>query len=163
MNAQLTFNFVVGHYNGTMSMKAVSGKKVLIDKKTFEDGEFSFSTEISWPDPVIFILENKEPNDTLVDESGNVLMDKFIKLESMIVDRMPVHIIALLDCVSLTTDTQVLKTNYWGFNGIATVEFDKNNTMLWHLNNAIKATGQDNLKKQVVTDHSDNAGLGTIY
>jgi hypothetical protein len=163
MNAQLTFNFAIGHYNGTMSLKAVSGKKVLIDKKTFEDKEFSFSTEIAWPDPVVFIIENKGPNDTLVDELGNVSMDKFIKLESMIVDRMPVHIIALLDCVSLTTDTQVLKTNYWGFNGVATVLFDRNDTLSWHLNNAIKVTGHNKIKKQVVTDHSDNAGLGTIY
>jgi hypothetical protein len=112
---------------------------------------------------VVFILEGKGPNDTLVDESGNVSMDKFIKLESMIVDRMPVHIIALLDCVSLDTSTQVLKTNYWGFNGVATVLFDRNDTMSWHLNNAIKVTGHDKIKKQVVTDHHDNAGLGTIY
>lgn len=163
MNAQLTFNLVIGHYNGTMSLKAVSGKKVLIDKKTFRDEKFSFSAEISWPDPVVFILEGKEPNDTLVDKSGNVSMDKFIKLESMIVDRMPVHIIALLDCVELATDTQVLKTNYWGFNGVASILFDKNDTLAWHLNNAIKVTGHNKIEKQVVTAHSDNAGLGTIY
>lgn len=163
MNAQLTFDFSIGHYNSTMSLKILSKNKVLLDKKTFENEKFVFSTEISWPDPVFFILDGKGPNDTLVDESGNIVKDKFIKLESIVVDRMAVHIIPLLDCVELDTGTQILKTNYWGFNGTAKINFDKDNTLLWHLNNAIKVSLMDKNKKTALTDHYDNAGLGSIY
>lgn len=144
-------------------MKIESGGKLLLDQKVFESAKFSTSVEIQWPQPVYFTLGNKDTNDTLVDQLGNILQDKFIKLESLTVDRLPVHIVALLDCVEIDTGTQNIKTNYWGFNGVAKIEFDRNDTFAWHINNAIKVTASDKLKKTVITQHQDDAGLGTIY
>ena len=163
MNARLTFKFSIGHYNGTMSMKIMSGGKQLLSIDQFEKNTFEFTTDINWPDAVEFIVSNKGPLDTEVGASGEILQDKFIKLESLIVDRMSVHILALLDCVELETKDQILKTNYWGFNGCARLKFDRDDTLSWHLNNAIKVTAQDNSQHSVMTQHYDDAGLGTIY
>ena len=163
MNARLIFDFTIGHYNGTMSMRAVSGDRVLFDKKNFDTDKFSFETEISWPDPVHFFLSNKNPNDTLVDESGTIVQDKFIKLESITVDRLPVHIVALLECVEIDTGVDIIKTNYWGFNGVSRILFDRDDTLSWHLNNMTKVSDQDPVRKSVVTQHKGDAGMGPIY
>jgi hypothetical protein len=138
----------------------VNNKEVLY-KDSFDDSEFEFSTTIPWPGVVTIKVDGKGPLDTEVDASGNILRDKYIKLDSLLVDRMPMHILSLIR-TELETSNGIVNSNYWGFNGNIVFNFDQPNTLLWHLHEIEKVTN-NNEKFHVMTEHYDDAGMGPIF
>ena len=76
------FNFEIGHYNGTMSLDIVANGRNILHKESFESDRYSFTTEIEWPCLLELKVGGKNQNqDTLIDESGQVIKDKYIKLK----------------------------------------------------------------------------------
>ena len=142
MLAQVTFKFEIGHYNGSMSLKAVVKNQCLFDLAEFDSDNFEFTTCQEWPFKIDFIVGNKQPLDTLLDDQGKICADKFIKLSGLIVDRVPIHELLLRDLCTLTTDSNQLKQNYWGFNGIASICFEHSDTLSWHLHQLVSLSGQ---------------------
>ena len=161
MNAHLIFDFTIGHCNGSMSMIILANGEEILNQDKFEQDKFCFEITIPWPSDILIKLYNKGPNDTEVDPNGNILRDKFIKLEALTVDRMPLHILSLLNLSTIDTGTEQIKTNYWGFNGTVKLNFDAPDTMSWHLDALEQITDQDSTK-YVVLQNPGDAGLGIM-
>ncbi len=138
----------------------VNGQEVLY-KDSFDENTFDFSTDVPWPSIVTIKVDGKGPVDTEIDSNGKILKDKYIKLDSLLVDRMPVHILSLVK-IPLVTGNRVVNSNYWGFNGTVTFDFDQPNSMLWHLNEIEKVTNKEE-QYHVVTEPYDDAGMGPIF
>jgi hypothetical protein len=133
MNAQLAFDFEIGHYNGTMGMSIWNDQQELFSVDHFVDKKFSYVTSIALPGRIHIKTNNKGQWDTDVNNQGQIVQDKYIKIVNVTVDRMPVHILTLLNMIKFDTGTQILTTNYLGFNGCATIDFCAENSLLWHL------------------------------
>jgi hypothetical protein len=159
MNTRLIFKFSQEQCNGAMNLHIKQGDQVLWTKNT-TDPRFECTLNVEWPVQLELVLSGKGANDTVLAEDGTIKQDKYIKLESMIVDRMPVHILSLLELLELDTGKEKIKTNYWGFNGVVTLNFTEPDSTIWHIKSLTHVNKQ---KTTVITEHHDNAGQGTIY
>lgn len=134
MISQVTFKFFIGRYNGSMGMDIVYNDSLILSKDSFDTDTFTFSKNLDLPGEVVINIYNKGPVDTLVDNSGNIIADKYIKLEELIVDRLPIHILSLIHLPEVTApDGQLIRTNYWGFNGPVRIKLEHTDSFLWHL------------------------------
>jgi hypothetical protein len=138
MPTQITFKFIIGRYNGTMGMAIFSNGREVLHQEYFDDNSFEFTTEFSWPGTVVIKLFNKQFKDTEIDSQGNILNDKYIKLDSLMIDKIVVDDEILRDFVNLDTENQSLKELYWGFNGSVTLTFEEEDFFLWFLNQKSK-------------------------
>lgn len=161
MNTRLTFRFSQGRYNGSLGMRIKEHSRIIWEKSSDED-TFECHVEIKWPTVIEIDIFGKGPNDTLVTSDGKIEQDKYIKLESIMVDYIPLHILSLLNIAELDTGKDKIKTNYWGFNGTVKIVFDEQNSFIWHLKQ-LRQIKQHNDRTNAITEHQDNAGQGTIY
>lgn len=89
-------------------------------------GSAVLTLNITLPTVFDFVVSNKGPLDTLVDSNGNIIQDCYIKLISLSLDGFVVTQDMLRNKISLVTDNgQVLLSNYFGFNGVATLNLSK--------------------------------------
>jgi hypothetical protein len=145
-----------------MGMNIKQNETILWTKNTDCD-QFDCDLIVSWPPNIELELFGKNCHDTLMLSDGTIQADKYIKLEAMIIDKMPVHILSLLQILELDTGTEKIKSNYWGFNGKVKLAFDAPDSFSWHLRTLQHATDSSNKKVSAFTDHQDDAGQGTIY
>ena len=112
-----------------MYMRIVNDGRQLLYRTNFDSDEFEFSATIRWPGKVTIFVSHKDMmHDTQVDESGKIIADKYIELKELIVDRVP----ASLGKITLQTETEKIKTCYWGFNGRVDLDFTDENSFVWH-------------------------------
>lgn len=133
MYSQVTFKFSIGTYNGSMGMDIFYNDSLLLSKKSFESDTFTFTSTLDLPGTVSMHVYGKNPLDTLVDDGGNVIADKYIKLEELLIDRVPLHILSLINLPELECQGQLLRTNYWGFNGTVRIKMEHEDSFFWHL------------------------------
>jgi hypothetical protein len=133
MLTEITFKFTIGKYNGSMGMAIFSDGRQIFRQDYFDNNEFVFTTEISWPGTVTIEVFNKQIRDTEIDSQGNITNDKYIKLNELIIDKILVDEEILKDFVILDTGTKILKERYWGFNGKVTLTFTESEFFLWFL------------------------------
>jgi hypothetical protein len=134
---RVEFNFEFGIYNGSMSVSIKQG-----DHKLFESIDNIQKNLVAIIDLVshgtlTIQLDGKNNNsDTEVDSQGNIVADKYVRLQNLIVGRVPVSHANLYNLCRYTTitGTQVNDT-YWGWNGEVCVNFDQTNPVLWHAYN----------------------------
>lgn len=140
MYSQVKFKFSIGKYNGTMGMHIAYNGKELLSKDSFDSETFVFTHQLEFPGTVTIDLYNKGSADTLVDAQGNIVADKYVKLEELSIDRVPLHILSLIDLPVLSHSGTTTKTNYWGFNGQVTIKLLHTDSFLWHLDEIRKKT-----------------------
>lgn len=123
MQAKIKINFVVGDLDGhTMGLTVLANKQIIFKQDTNLDKIFTVEFNIDIPGKVEFIVNGKGPLDTKVDIEGNILQDKFLKIESMSIDRMPVPKWTLESkLVEFAHNNQINYTNYFGYNGQGTI------------------------------------------
>ena len=94
------------------------------------DNLVKFDCEL--PARIQFQVSGKGEYDTLVDEHGNIAQDKFVKIERVSIDRMPVpkYIIEsrLIMFQPYNIKHAPARTNYLAWNGLATIELNHNNS-----------------------------------
>lgn len=133
--SEIELEFNIGEIDGkSMCME--------IDNNVYSNlyNGFKYSTSLTFPNVINITLSGKGKNDTIIDDNGNIIDDKFIQLTKLIVDGIPVDEIYLKTHIILhTDDNMIVKSNYWGFNGKVTIEFNEPNAFLWliHTQNAI--------------------------
>jgi hypothetical protein len=98
-------------------------------------GIFQYETAITFPEQLTMLLSGKGPNDTVVDDQGNILADKYVKLTGLQVDGLDcpqeyLEMFIVLD----TDDGQKVASNYFGFNGLVTLDFLEENSFFWSTN-----------------------------
>jgi hypothetical protein len=86
---------------------------------------------VDFPGELCIILEGKNNNiDTIVDDSGKIIQDKFVQLTQVDVDRitLPDHFLQQWPVVNDT-----FNTSYFGFNGKVRLQFNEPNSFYWLL------------------------------
>lgn len=80
--------------------------------------------KIKFPSICKFETFGKDPNDTVLDNDGKIIQDKFIILKDIQVDGFSVdknYLTRFLDFY--TPNHGMIKTNFWSFNGICLINF----------------------------------------
>ncbi len=129
----IKFRFKIGRYlNTTMSLKVQVNKEILLDVDQFLQDwhELEFSTTL--PLTVEFETMGKMPGDTIVDNDGNILQDKFISIEQMSVDGIWIKQ-WILESKLFENTTSDIKTNYLGQNGITRFQIPYSDIMQFWL------------------------------
>jgi len=87
------------------------------------------------PGKVQFIVSGKLPGQTEVDLQGNILSDKFIRVDRLVVNHIPLKSWALENRILdfETNNENHRLTNYFGENGTAHIVFKKD-LLLFFLN-----------------------------
>ena len=80
--------------------------------------------EVKFPSICKFETFGKDPKDTIIDENGKIIQDKFIILKDIQIDGFSVdknYLSMFIDFHSL--DHGKITTNFWSFNGICLINF----------------------------------------
>ena len=132
MLTHITFKFTIGQYFGSMGMVILVNNKEILHQDFFDSDVFEISTEMSWPGDIVIKVYSKGPKDTEV-RDGKITADKYIRLDELIVDKVPVDQDILRELVTLDTSEKLLKELYWGFNGTVTLNFEEADSFIWFL------------------------------
>lgn len=131
MNTNINMELEFGVYHGSMIVDIYENDRFLLRV----DNSTTVNTSIKLPCDLNFVLSNKNQKlDTLVDETGNVIADKYVVLKKLSAGFVPVADNVLFKtCRLITTDNQEIYNTFWGFNGTATIEFHEDDILRWHL------------------------------
>ena len=114
--------------NRHMHLSVIHGDCSYLIEPRFNDdiGYASLSLDIQLPTAIYFSVSNKGLDDTIVDSDGNILKDCYIKLESLSLDTFVINRDVLGRRLVLNADNgQTVKSNYFGFNGVAVLDLNK--------------------------------------
>ena len=132
-----TINFKFEEVNGSFMSCIVNGEDVIIDN----DGNASITIPLSLPDTVKLEFSGKGSNDTIIDEDGNLLSDKCVKILGIKLDYFDLNDIYLYQHIHLIDETgRSHEGSYIGFNGTMILEFNESNIFKQYIvcNNKIK-------------------------
>jgi hypothetical protein len=121
--------------NGSMSIQISDHTGLRYFNDSFEPGAIAISCCIEWPTCVTIELGNKNPADTVFDSVGNVVANKAIEIDSMLINRFPVQhelMESQFNCTHQGSDA-VTHENFWGFNGQVRIVFDQPSPMHYML------------------------------
>ena len=124
---EIFFEFLIGHCNGSMSLKIFVDNSEIFYKEKIKDKILTVQTKVVLPCKISFETNNKNPiTDTVLDKNGIVIQDKFIELTKCTLGKWPVNL------------DKILHGNcYWGLPGLIEINIDESNFLLWHLKNSI--------------------------
>jgi hypothetical protein len=148
LNMHIEIWFTPLYYNGNLHLEAqVNNTTVAVwncSQERCEQQILSFDVEKT-PLLLKLIFSNKNQDiDTLIDSAGQILKDKAIRIDQIIIDKIKIyHELFLIPFV--TESGQVIeKSLYFGFNGVYTVDI-KPNLFQW-LNHMKILLGQQSTK-----------------
>ena len=118
------------NYNKTMIVEISDNQGVIQTLSDVTDQHVVVNHRISLPSNLNFVISNKNYNtDTLVSPDGKILADKYVKLNNIYLGRMLINPEKLYKICCYDNDQNVKTVNdtYWGFNGVATINFSDSN------------------------------------
>jgi hypothetical protein len=108
-------DLTIGRFAGqAMSLLVRANTCVIYDDVSPNQTTVRLEFECDLPAQIEFNVAGKQPFDTRLDESGNIVEDKFIRVDRIIIDRMPVEPWMI---ESKLIDFGGQKTNYFHSNG----------------------------------------------
>lgn len=114
-------NLAVGKFQGSsMSLKVTANNLEIYNNPDPKEDHIKLDFNCNLPVQIKFIVDNKQNFDTQVDEQGNIVEDKYIQVQQLIIDRMPVDPWILESRLFHFSTGQT--TNYFGTNGVATLD-----------------------------------------
>lgn len=133
MPAKIKINFSTGELNGcTMNLVVMAGKQTVFKHSDNLSKKFTVEFDTNIPEEIKFIVNGKGPFDTKVDEQGNILQDKFLKIDSIQIDRMLVPTWILENkLIRFVYNDQVTYTNYFGYNGQGIIQIPKSTFLMF--------------------------------
>ena len=139
-NCILTLKFKFGKTNNDyMKMLATHNN---IEYKILPDiGDCStFQFNLTLPDKLILTISNKSENDTIIDDNGTILEDRYIQLQEASIDGFDLNYNFLHKKIKLVTfENNEIISSYFGFNGSVELIFDQPNVFqqIYSLNREI--------------------------
>lgn len=137
MKTNLTFNLKVGFFQGrSMTLQILSNQQELWPSTGFERPVEQITLQVDLPARIEFVLSNRNRSDTEIDKDGNILQDKFIHLESLVVFD------TLIESYKISQDVMVYRDNdqeiinpsfFWNKNGKAILDIDQSDPLCWLL------------------------------
>lgn len=125
-----------GDYRGSrMGLTVLVNSQPIYQSARLESDLLSLEFEMTAPGKIQFIVSGKLPGQTEVDRQGNILSDKFIRIDRLVVNHIPLKGWALENRIlDFETDNGNRRlTNYFGENGTAHIVFEKD-LLLFFLN-----------------------------
>lgn len=104
-----------------MTLTVIAGDREIYSETAIAAAELTLEFDQSLPADIEFRVGGKGRLDTEIDSSGQIISDKFVRIDSVLIDRM--HIAKwmleskVIEFVSSNGDTHF--TNYLGSNGTA--------------------------------------------
>lgn len=116
-------NFVidlsVGQFEGqSMSLQVTANERIIYSNLSPTQPKITVEFNCELPAYIKFDVAGKQPFDTCVDDLGHIVEDKFIRVDRIVVDRMPVEHWMI---ESRLIEFCGQKTNYFYTNGQATI------------------------------------------
>jgi hypothetical protein len=123
----------VGECNGFMNSCWFVDDKCVAKIMPSQAGDVDVEFSISLPSSIRIELSNKNLNtDTVVDSNGTIVQDKFIMIKNMWLARRQIPAAVFMNMCDLKSDTERVKTAYFGFPGVVTICFDEKDPIIWH-------------------------------
>jgi len=137
MKANVILKLMFHEYNGTMDCNIRSDDNVLYNLNNNNPGLQVINMSVDWPSTLYIESFGKGNRDTKLSDDGEILADKHITIENIIIDGIiiyPEHIFMHKIIEFNHGDAQEF-TNYLGFNGIAKINFSGSKPIYWLLKN----------------------------
>lgn len=100
-----------------------------------DDTVYCYSQDIKLPAELKLEFFGKNKNqDTKIDKCGNIVQDKHVIIKEIKLDNISIDPLFVKRKLALTHDGGINYSNYIGFNGTMTIQFDKNNVFFQILN-----------------------------
>ena len=99
-------------------------------------GLFRHEVKIQFPTTIKIKIDGKTVNDTIINDAGDIVSDTYFKLVGLSIDRMPCFSDYVYNQVLHTQSGELVKSNYWGFNGTVEIDLPEENSFFWALNNS---------------------------
>ena len=104
-------DLTIGQFAGqTMSLQIQANNTIVYDNVSPDQPKITVEFKCELPARITFDVAGKQPFDTLLDELGKIVEDKFVRVDRITVDRMPVESWIL---ESKLIDFYGQKTNYF--------------------------------------------------
>ena len=130
--SRLELKFKISKLNGkSMSLEFFMNGQSIDKYEQLDDGIFTWRSELKFPSILELKLTGKHPHDTQVDENGNIVADKYIKLVDIVVDGLPCAKYYVNKLLLTTDQGNEIISDYWGFNGLVKLDFTQANSFLW--------------------------------
>jgi len=136
MKTNITLGLEFGLCNGSMTIEIYQDESLIKKLENITTTTNNVSLDIDFPSQLKIVLSNKNYNtDTIVDNNGSIINDKYVILKHMMIESIPIKIDVLFNICQYyknQTDDPVNDT-YWGFNGFAIIDFDSEHFIKWCL------------------------------
>lgn len=132
--AEFKVTLDVGECNGFMRTEWYANDQLVADVMPTSTDPIDVCFNLTLPGTVKIVLSGKNMNtDTLVDDSGKTVKDKFIKIKQMSLARHPISEHVYMNLCNVTTEQGIFTTAYFGFPGTVKISFNEADPILWHL------------------------------
>ena len=123
-----------------MSLQVLANGCEILPMACPPQDQIKLEFECELPARIEFFTQGKDVMDTVLDSAGKILQDKYIKVDRLIIDRMPVERWILESRLfEFVADSGVVRhTNYFGSNGRANFEISNKDSFDWFLGLLIK-------------------------
>lgn len=136
MKTKIKLDLEFGLCNGSMILEIFQDAVLLEKLENINEVTKIVHLTVNFPSRLKFVMSNKNYDfDTVVDQNGSIINDKYIILKHMSIESIPIKIDVLFDiCQYYKNHTAVpVNDTYWGFNGNAVIEFDAEDFIKWCL------------------------------
>lgn len=137
MKTNLTLKINSGLVDGKGLALSISDSKcVLWATDSFQSTESEITVAVELPVKLEFTVKGRLPSDTVINENGDVVADKFLSLIWFKILDKPIYVYNI--------DHKILKYQgeevepgspafYWNRDGVATLTIDQNDPLVWLL------------------------------
>lgn len=108
-----------------MSLYMAVGDKIIYNSNDIKEPTLTLCFDMTLDQDLVIRVDGKRRNDTKIDADGNILQDKFIRVDRVLINRMPVAkwILESKFFQFENQQGQISTSNYFGQNGQTCVNF----------------------------------------
>jgi hypothetical protein len=101
------------------------GDKIIYNSNDIKEPTLTLCFDMTLDQDLVIRVDGKRRNDTKIDADGNILQDKFIRVDRVLINRMPVAkwILESKFFQFENQQGQISTSNYFGQNGQTCVNF----------------------------------------
>ena len=133
-HSNINIEFEVGLFNGSMALEISDPSRHIMLLENIKQSNLIVSFDIEFPTVLTFNITNKNSNkDTVVDDQGKIISDKYIKIKSLHIGRVPVRESLLFDICKYRYNGNEVNNIFWAFNGNVCIDFDADDFISWHI------------------------------
>jgi hypothetical protein len=132
----IKFTVAHGECNGFMNSRWFINGEVAHELIPTVEGASEIDFVVDLPVEIKIEVWNKNlDTDTAIDSHGNILKDKFLRVDHVHLARLPIDKQLLAQMFEIHTDAGIKNNLYFGFPSTIKFVIEENNAMSWHLKN----------------------------